>query len=136
MNPAVAHIGIAVPSITEALRFYRGVLGPSPGPGGGGGGAEAVDGAKIVRLHFGDVDVELLEPNDPASPVAKFLANGDRASITSATACLISTPHWRVAARPATSSWMRRPDAGPADGESLFCIRKQPTAFCWRKLSR
>ena len=73
MNPAVAHIGIAVPSITEALRFYRDVLGLSPGPGGGGG-AEAVDGAKIVSLHFGDVDVELLEPNDPASPVAKFLA--------------------------------------------------------------
>ena len=72
MNPAVAHIGIAVPSITEALRFYRDVLGLSPG--GEGGGPEAVDGAKIVSLHFGDVDVELLEPNDPASPVAKFLA--------------------------------------------------------------
>src|SRR6267143_820316 len=71
MNPAVAHIGIAVPSITEALRFYRDVLGLSPDRGGG---PEAVDGAKIVSLHFGDVDVELLEPNDPASPVARFLA--------------------------------------------------------------
>ena len=70
MNPAVAHIGIAVPSITEALRFYRDVLGLSPGRGG----PETADGAKIVSLHFGDVDVELLEPNDPASPVAKFLA--------------------------------------------------------------
>jgi len=74
MNPAVAHIGIAVPSITEALRFYHDVLGLSPAREGGGGGAETVDGAKIVSLHFGDVDVELLEPNDPASPVAKFLA--------------------------------------------------------------
>ena len=73
MNPAVAHIGIAVPSITEALRFYRDVLGLSPAPGAGGA-PEAVDGATIVSLHFGDVDVELLEPNDPASPVAKFLA--------------------------------------------------------------
>ncbi len=72
MNPAVAHIGIAVPSITEALRFYHDVLGLSPDRGGGG--PEAVDGARIVSLHFGDVDVELLEPNDPASPVAKFLA--------------------------------------------------------------
>jgi len=70
MNPAVAHIGIAVPSITEALPFYRDVLGLSPGRGG----AETIDGTKIVSLHFGDVDVELLEPNDPASPVAKFLA--------------------------------------------------------------
>jgi len=72
MNPAVAHIGIAVPSITEALRFYHDVLGLSPDRGEGG--PEAVDGARIVSLHFGDVDVELLEPNDPASPVAKFLA--------------------------------------------------------------
>ena len=68
MNPAVAHIGIAVPSITEALRFYREVLGLVPGH------PEAADGAKIVSLHFGDVGVELLEPNDAASPVAKFLA--------------------------------------------------------------
>jgi methylmalonyl-CoA/ethylmalonyl-CoA epimerase len=68
MNPAVAHIGIAVPSITEALRFYRDVLGLAAGR------PETADGAKIVSLHFGDIDVELLEPNDPASPVAKFLA--------------------------------------------------------------
>jgi methylmalonyl-CoA/ethylmalonyl-CoA epimerase len=68
MNPAVAHIGIAVPSITEALRFYRDVLGLSPER------PEAADGATIVSLRFGDVDVELLEPNDPASSVAKFLA--------------------------------------------------------------
>jgi methylmalonyl-CoA/ethylmalonyl-CoA epimerase len=68
MNPAVAHIGIAVPNITEALRFYRDVLGLSPGR------PETADGAKIVSLHFGDVAVELLEPNDPSSPVAKFLA--------------------------------------------------------------
>jgi methylmalonyl-CoA/ethylmalonyl-CoA epimerase len=68
MNPEVAHIGIAVPSITESLRFYRDVLGLAPGR------PEAADGAKIVSLHFGDVDVELLEPTDAASPVAKFLA--------------------------------------------------------------
>jgi len=68
MNPAVAHIGIAVPSITDALRFYREVLGLVPGR------PEAADGAKIVSLHFGDVDVELLEPNAAGSPVAKFLA--------------------------------------------------------------
>ena len=68
MNPAVAHIGIAVPSITAALRFYREVLGLVPGR------PESADGAKIVSLHFGDVAVELIEPNDAASPVAKFLA--------------------------------------------------------------
>ena len=68
MNPSVAHVGIAVTSVTEALSFYRDVLGLSPGR------PETADGATIVSLRFGDVDVELLEPNDPHSPVAKFLA--------------------------------------------------------------
>jgi methylmalonyl-CoA/ethylmalonyl-CoA epimerase len=68
MNASVSHIGIAVTSITEALGFYRDVLGVAPGR------RETADGATIVNLHFGPVDVELLEPIDPHSPVAKFLA--------------------------------------------------------------
>jgi methylmalonyl-CoA/ethylmalonyl-CoA epimerase len=69
MNPSVAHVGIAVTSVTEALPFYRDVLGLSPGR------PETADGATIVSLDFGDgVAVELLEPIDPHSPVAKFLA--------------------------------------------------------------
>lgn len=69
MNPSVAHVGIAVTSVTEALPFYRDVLGLSPGQ------PEIADGATIVSLHFGDgAAVELLEPIDPQSPVAKFLA--------------------------------------------------------------
>jgi methylmalonyl-CoA/ethylmalonyl-CoA epimerase len=68
MKPAVAHIGIAVTNIDAALSFYRDVLGLSPGK------PESADGATIVSLPFGDVDVELLEPRTPDSPVAKFLA--------------------------------------------------------------
>ena len=68
MKVSVAHIGIAVSSITEALPFYRDILGLAPGR------PESADGATIVSLHVGDVDVELLEPADPSSPVAKFLA--------------------------------------------------------------
>jgi methylmalonyl-CoA/ethylmalonyl-CoA epimerase len=67
-EPRVAHVGVAVTSLAEALPFYRDVLGLVPG------GPESADGANIVSLRFGDVDVELLEPVDPASPVAKFLA--------------------------------------------------------------
>jgi methylmalonyl-CoA/ethylmalonyl-CoA epimerase len=70
MNSSVAHIGVAVTSIADALAFYRDVLGLSPPPGR----PETADGATIVSLHFGGVDVELLEPQDPQSPVAKFLA--------------------------------------------------------------
>src|SRR5436190_23647943 len=68
MNSSVAHIGIAVTSIPAALSFYRDVLGLAPGK------SETADGATIVTLRFGPVDVELLEPHDPKSPVAKFLA--------------------------------------------------------------
>lgn len=66
--PRVAHVGIAVTSLADALPFYRDVLGLSPGH------PETADGATIVSLRFGDVDIELLEPVDPASPIAKFLA--------------------------------------------------------------
>ena len=64
----VAHVGIAVPSIDAALSFYRDVLGLEPGR------PETADGATIVGLTLGDVHVELLEPRDPDSPVARFLA--------------------------------------------------------------
>ena len=68
-SPArVAHIGIAVTSIDAALGFYRDVLGLEPGR------PETVDGATIVAVPLGDVQVELLEPGDPGGPVAKFLA--------------------------------------------------------------
>jgi methylmalonyl-CoA/ethylmalonyl-CoA epimerase len=64
----VSHVGIAVPSIDAALPFYRDVLGLEPGR------PETADGATIVGLTLGDVQVELLEPRDAAGPVAKFLA--------------------------------------------------------------
>jgi methylmalonyl-CoA epimerase len=66
--PRLAHVGIAVPHIADALPFYRDVLGLAPGH------PETADGAMIVSLAFGDVAVELLEPRDPDSPIAKFLA--------------------------------------------------------------
>ncbi|HUK22037.1 MAG TPA: methylmalonyl-CoA epimerase [Gemmatimonadales bacterium] len=63
----VAHIGIAVSSISTALTFYRDVLGLEPLP------PETADGATIVSLPLGDVHVELLEPLAPDTPVGKFL---------------------------------------------------------------
>ncbi len=64
----VAHVGIAVASIAAALPFYRDILGLVPGS------PETADGATIVSLTLGDMQVELLEPAQPDSPVAKFLA--------------------------------------------------------------
>lgn len=65
----IAHVGIAVHSIEEALPFYRDVLGLVPHP------PEHADGARIVSLPFGESEVELLEPETDASPVARFLAS-------------------------------------------------------------
>jgi methylmalonyl-CoA/ethylmalonyl-CoA epimerase len=66
--PRVAHVGIAVTRIADALPFYRDVLGLEPGA------PETSDGASIVSLAFGDVHIELLEPRDPEGPIARFLA--------------------------------------------------------------
>jgi methylmalonyl-CoA/ethylmalonyl-CoA epimerase len=64
----VAHVGIAVTDIESALAFYRDVLGLEPAP------PETSDGATIVGLAFGDVDVELLTSNEPETPIGRFLA--------------------------------------------------------------
>jgi len=63
----VAHIGIAVPALADAVAFYRDVLRLEPSP------PLTTDGAVIVSLHLGDVEVELMEPVTPDGPVAKFL---------------------------------------------------------------
>jgi methylmalonyl-CoA/ethylmalonyl-CoA epimerase len=67
-QPRIAHVGVAVPDIEAALGFYRDILGLEPHR------SEPADGAAIVSLPFGESEVELLSPLDPASPVAKFLA--------------------------------------------------------------
>lgn len=64
----VAHIGIAVTDLEQAAAFYRDVLGLEPSA------PETADGARIVSVQVGDVDVELMEPLTPDGPVAKFLA--------------------------------------------------------------
>jgi len=67
-GPTIAHIGIAVADLEASLAFYRDVLGLTPRP------PETADGATIVSLAFGPVDVELLQPQSPDSPVGRFLA--------------------------------------------------------------
>jgi len=64
----VAHIGVAVADLDEAARFYREVLGITPSP------PTTADGATIVCLPFGDTIVELLQPQEPDTPIGKFLA--------------------------------------------------------------
>ena len=64
----LAHVGIAVRDLDEAVRFYRDVLGVTPHP------PQTADGATIVGLTIGSSDVELLSADDADSPIGKFLA--------------------------------------------------------------
>lgn len=70
----IDHIGIAVNSIEDSLKFYENVLGLKSA------GAEVVAEQK-VRVAFlptGDSEVELLEATAEDSPIAKYIAkNGE-----------------------------------------------------------
>lgn len=63
----IAHIGLAVHSLDEGISFYRDVLGLPDVP------LDDADGAKIAGLAAGPSLVELLEPDRPDSPIAKFI---------------------------------------------------------------
>lgn len=65
----VDHIGIAVKSIDEALKFWEGTLGIKCH------GVEEVADQKVKTafLPIRDTEVELLEGTSPESPVSKFI---------------------------------------------------------------
>ena len=74
---ALHHVGIAVPSLREATRFYRDVLGYSVGP-------EHVLPEQHITAVFathGDSRIELLEPTDDDSGVARFVAERGRQTV-------------------------------------------------------
>ena len=65
----IEHIGIATRSIEEALGFWRDALGLEVRH------TETVEeqGVRVAMLPVGEPRIELLEPTDDESPVAKFL---------------------------------------------------------------
>lgn len=65
----IDHLGIAVHSISQARIFYEKVLGLTCER------IEEVESQKVRTAFFsvGDTHIELLEPTDPDSPIAKFL---------------------------------------------------------------
>lgn len=70
MVKKVSHIAIAVRDIEEAAKFYEEKLGLRLV------GRESVPGTK-VKVGFipvGDTRIELVQPDSPESPIAKFLA--------------------------------------------------------------
>lgn len=63
------HLGIAVPNLAEALKFYEGALGVKSQ------GVEEVteQKVKVAFLPTGDSELELLESTAPDGPIAKFI---------------------------------------------------------------
>jgi len=69
MIEKIHHIGIAVHSLDEALKFYRDTLGLPVHAS-----ATVEDqGVKAALLTIGQSEIELLEPLSPEAPVGRFL---------------------------------------------------------------
>ncbi|SHF09207.1 methylmalonyl-CoA epimerase [Thermoanaerobacter uzonensis DSM 18761] len=69
MIKKIDHIGIAVKSIEEALKFYEDVLGLEIT------GVEVVEEQKVKTafIPVGDSEIELLESTSDDGPIAKFI---------------------------------------------------------------
>ena len=63
----IDHLGIAVPNLEEALKFFVGALGLKAT----GEEIVAEQKVKVVFLPTGDSEFELLESTDPEGPIAK-----------------------------------------------------------------
>lgn len=71
----IEHIGIAVPNLEEAIKYYEEVLGLKCYK------KEVVEDQKVTTafIKVGDVKIELLEATCPESTIAKFIEkNGGR----------------------------------------------------------
>jgi methylmalonyl-CoA epimerase len=66
----IDHIGIAVKSLTDALKVYEGAIGLNVS------GFDQVDeqGVRVAMLTIGESRIELLEPTGTNSPIEKFMA--------------------------------------------------------------
>lgn len=65
----IEHIGIAVPDLAAAIKYYEEVLGLKCYK------TEVVEDQKVTTAFFkaGDTKIELLEPTSPESAIAKFI---------------------------------------------------------------
>jgi methylmalonyl-CoA/ethylmalonyl-CoA epimerase len=71
MLEKIDHIGIAVKDIEQAIRLYREVFGVEPSLVY----ESEYTKAKIAFFPIGEVKVELIQPTNPESVMAKFLEN-------------------------------------------------------------
>jgi methylmalonyl-CoA epimerase len=69
MIEKIHHVGIAVKSLDEALRFYSETLGLTVHKQA----TVEQQGVKAVLITVGQSEIELLEPLSPETPVGRFL---------------------------------------------------------------
>lgn len=67
-KPHIAHVGIAVESLSAILPFFRDVLEMPEFP------LADSDGARIAAVESGESLIEFLEPAAPDTPIGKYLA--------------------------------------------------------------
>ena len=65
----IEHIGIAVKSLSEAVKVYEQAIGLKVA------GYDEIDeqGVRVAMLDIGESHIELLEPTRPDSPIEKFM---------------------------------------------------------------
>ena len=66
----ISHLGVAVEDLESAIAFYRDVLGLEPHHRF----SSEQDRMEACSFRVGDIEIELMQPTDPESPVGKFIA--------------------------------------------------------------
>jgi len=74
---ALHHVGVVVPSLADAVPFYRDTLGYAVSPEHD----VADQRVRVVLATRGDSRIELLQPTDATSGIARFLAERGRATM-------------------------------------------------------
>ena len=121
----IEHIGIAVPSLEEAIPFYENMLGFKCFA------IEEVADQKVRTAFFkvGQTKIELLEPTAEDSAIAKFIANnGGRGGIQHIAFAVedgVANALAEIEGKVADLS-IKRPVKVPRDSTSLSCIPNRP----------
>lgn len=109
MITKIDHLGIAVRSLDEAVPYYEQALGLRCEH------REEVPSQKVRTAFFraGEVHLELLEPTDPESPIAKFLEKNPNGGIHHVA---FSTDSVEAQLRQASQAGVRLIHERPIDG--------------------
>jgi len=131
----IEHLGIAVPSIAEALPYYENVLGMTCYK------TEEVADQKVKTafLKVGEVKIELLEPTSPESTIAKFIEkNGGRGGMHHIAYKVVDIEKRLAEVEAAGAALIDKTPRPGADGMTIAFLHPKSTAgvlteFCEKK---